>query len=105
MKLANLRWIAPAIISVTLAGPAFAAASLPGQGPARPVASQSAPASTTPAAPSAAPAAASSSDAASYAQREKQSQGLENFRGGATLVIGGSALVLALLIILILVLI
>ena len=101
MKLANLRWIVPAIITITLSGPAFAAASLPTQ--SRPAPAATSPASSPATAPVSA-AAPAASDVASYAQREQQAQGLQNFRGGVGLYIGGSALVLVLLIVLILVL-
>jgi hypothetical protein len=100
MKLASLRWIVPAIISITLSGPALAAASLPAQGSAR------APATATTPSPTPAPAATApaSSDVATYAQREQAAQELEKFRGGAGIYIGGSAVVLVLLIILLVIL-
>ena len=94
MKLAYLRWVVPAIICITLSGPAFAAASLPTSGNARTPAA----ATSTAAAPT--PVRASSGDVASYAQREQASQQLEQFRGGASIYIGGSALVIVLLIVL-----
>jgi hypothetical protein len=48
--------------------------------------------------------ATSSGDVASYAQREQAAQQLERFRGGAGVYIGGSALVLVLLIVLLVIL-
>ena len=103
MKLAYLRWVAPAIICITLAGPAFGAASLPTTRPAP--AATTTPASTPAPAPTASTSLATAGDVSSYAERERAAQNLENFRGGATLVIGGSVLVLALLIVLILLLV
>jgi hypothetical protein len=100
MKLGTLRWIAPVVVSIFLAGPAFGAAGLPTQ--ARPAAAATQPAPT---APATRPAPASPELAQSYAQREQQSTALQNFRGGASIYIGGSALVILLLIILILVLV
>lgn len=95
MKLAYLRWVVPAVICITLSGPAFAAASLPTSGNARTPAT-----ATSTAVAAQAPVAATSSEAASYAQREQASQQLEQFRGGASIYIGGSALVIVLLIVL-----
>jgi hypothetical protein len=93
------RWIAPLVVAVMMSGPAIAAAGLP---TARPVAAQtsSAPArvetSTT----------STTTDSQSYAEREKQAAGLENFQGGAaaSIYLGGSALALALLLVILLVL-
>jgi hypothetical protein len=98
MKIVS-RWIAPLVFAVMLSGPAFGAAGLPVA--TRPVAAQtsSAPArvetSTT-----------TTADTQSYAQREKQAAGLENFQGGASasIYLGGSALALALLLVILLVL-
>jgi hypothetical protein len=96
MKLVT-RWIAPLVVAVMMSGPAFAATGLP---TARPAAAQttSAPArvetSTT----------STSTDTQSYAEREQQAAGLENFQGGASIYIGGSAIALALLLVILLVL-
>jgi hypothetical protein len=105
MKLANLRWIVPVIVTVFLSGPAFAAAGLP---TATSPAGRTAPsAPVTPSAPAspAASATALAGQIESYAQRERQAPNLQNFKGGVGVYIGGSALVLVLLIILLLVLI
>jgi hypothetical protein len=97
MKLV-LRWIAPLVVAVLMSGPAFAAAGLPT--PARP-----APAATARVADTT-QVATSTPDAQSYAAREKQAAGLEQWQGGAgaSIYLGGSALALALLLVILLVL-
>jgi hypothetical protein len=98
MKLV-LRWIAPLVVAVLMSGPAFAAAGLPA--PARP-----APAATARVADTT-QVATSTPDAQSYAAREKQAAGLEQWQGGAagaSIYLGGSALALALLLVILLVL-
>ncbi len=98
MKLV-LRWIAPLVVAVMMSGPAFAAAGLPA--PARP-----APTATAPRAAEVSTVAATSSDVQSYAAREKKAAGLEQWQGGAgaSIYLGGSALALALLLVILLVL-
>jgi hypothetical protein len=91
------RWIAPLVVAVMMSGPAFAAAGLQTTRPV-PAQTTSAPArvetSTT----------STATESQSYAEREKQATGLENFQGGASIVIGGSAIALALLLVILLVL-
>ena len=94
MKLAYLRWVGPAIISILLSGPALAAASLPTAARA---------AATAPAGPvqgsgSAPVAPAAATEASSYAQREQQSQALERFRGGMAIYVGGSVVLLLVIL-------
>jgi hypothetical protein len=99
MKLV-LRWIAPLVAAIMLSGPAFAASGLPA--PARTV--QTAPAAREVAAGTVA---TTTADTQSYAAREKQAVGLENWQGGAagaSIYLGGSALALALLLVILLVL-
>ena len=67
------------------------------------------PAATQPVAPAVTPVAANTAstngaEAANYAQREQQSQNLQDFKGGAVYVYFGSGLVLALIIILLIML-
>jgi hypothetical protein len=67
------------------------------------------PAATQPAAPATAPVAASTAntsggEAASYAAREQQSQGVQDFKGGAVYLYFGSGVVLALIIIILILL-
>lgn len=73
-----------------------------------PVAATAAPAETPPAKIAAAsdtrPAAQTTSDASRYAEREKNAGAQEDFRGGgASIYIGGSALTIALVIILLII--
>jgi hypothetical protein len=100
MKLGTLRLIASVVVMITLSGPAFGAAGLPTR--ARPTAAATQPAPT---APATRPTPATPEQTQSYAQREQQSPGLQDFRGGASIYIGGSVLVIVLLIVLILVLV
>jgi hypothetical protein len=100
MKLVKLRWVVPVIVMIFVSGPAFAAAGLPTTpAPGRP-------APTAPAAPvgspstAVAPASAAAGQMASYAQREQQAAGLQNFKGGVGIYIGGSVVVLLLVLIL-----
>jgi hypothetical protein len=101
MKLGILRWIGTLVVAVMMSGPAFAAGGLPAS--ARVAQTSSAPAQV--ARTASAPAARTTSDAQSYAARETQSAGLEQWKGGAAgIYIGGSALALALLLVILLVL-
>lgn len=119
MKLALTRWIAPAIAMVMLSGPAFGAAGQPVSKPAPglPTAPAPSPAPETQLDPTFAPMLAlltsfssvnpqGLADATSYQAREQQARGLEGWKGGAgvSIYLGGSALAIALLIVLILVL-
>jgi hypothetical protein len=95
MKHWTLRFVGPVLVAVMLGGPAAAAAGLPTQARPVPAATASAPitattVTTTPAA-----------DTKSYAEREKQAAGLEQWQGGASggIYIGGSALALVLLLV------
>ena len=112
-------WIAPIVVTVFVSGPAFASASIPQeripitQPAPRPPASQTAiPVAPAPATPPASSAGASgptslptsSSDEKTYEAREGQSSGLDQWSGGASIYIGGSALAIALLIVLLIVL-
>jgi hypothetical protein len=92
-----MKSIVTGALVVVLGGPALAAAG-PRPVVERPVAAEKV------ATPTRAP--AKDSDAARYAEREKQSQSLETFKGGAGLniYIGGTALAVAALIVLVLVL-
>ena len=114
MSTTRLRWIGPAMITMLLSGPAFAAAGLPQDGsksaatvPAErsplttQVAKTAQPAVTTPAAAS-----APVDESARYAEREQQDKSLEQFKGGEGLSIymGGSVLAIALLLVVLLVL-
>jgi hypothetical protein len=110
MKTSNLplRWIAPALVTLFLSGPALAAAGLPET--AVPVTAPAAPAPVAPAKTPSHPAKtapAPADDSARYSQREQQAQGLEEFKGGEgfSLYVGSSVLAVALLVVLILVLI
>jgi hypothetical protein len=107
-----LRWIAPALVTLFLSGPALAAAGLPET--AVPVTAPAAPAPAAPAAPARTTSHAGKTtapkqadDSARYSQREQQAQGLEDFKGGEgfSLYVGSSVLAVALLVVLILVLI
>lgn len=104
MKTSIVRWIAPAVVTVMLAGPAFGAAGIstaPRISP--PAAAQTAPTPTTSQTPAPAPA-----PAADYAARERQAAaaGLESWKGGASLSItlGTTALVVLLAVVLLVVL-
>ena len=103
MSTTFLRWIGPAVVTVMLSGPAFAAAGLPES--AVPITAP-APAAVEKAKPAKATPARTTKPSTNYAQREQQSQGLEKFKGGegAGLYISGSALAVALLIVLLIVL-
>lgn len=96
MKLAYLRWIGPAIISILLSGPALAAPSLPNAAPA---------AATAPPGPAQGarptPVAPTATEASSYAQREQQNRELERFRGGSMAIFAGVSVVLLLVILLV----
>jgi hypothetical protein len=98
MKLV-LRWIAPLVVAVMMSGPAFAAAGIAQARPAQTsVAPTRAVATST--------VATTTTDAQSYAEREKQASGLEQWQGGASasIYLGGSALALALVLVILLVL-
>jgi hypothetical protein len=96
MKLAMLRWVVPMVVTIFVSGPAFAAAGLQtGPAASRPV--PTAPASP---APTSVAQAAAPGQIQSYAEREQQAGGLDKFKGGVGIYIGGSALVLVLLVIL-----
>jgi hypothetical protein len=103
MKLAKLRWVVPLVVTIFVSGPAFAAAGLPAGN-----AANNRPAPAAPAAPAGANGQAQPATAnqlQSYAAREQQAAGLENFKGGVGIYIGGSAVVLILLLILLVLLI
>src|SRR5687768_10508684 len=102
MKLSFARWFAPLVITVLISGPAFAGAGI----------STSTAATTSPRTPTSLSLAAGTStssaaagDVASYAAREKQAQGLETFKGGAgvSIYLGGSALALVVLLLVLLI--
>jgi hypothetical protein len=91
--------IVAAVVMVMLGGPAMASAGLP----ARPaVVAQT---GATPAATSPVRTETGATEASRYAAREQKAQKLENFKGGAAIYIGASAVALAALIVLLLVLI
>jgi hypothetical protein len=107
MSTPTLRWIAPALVTLFLSGPALAAAGLPESGvPTAPAA----PAPATPAPKAKAvkttPARKATDDSARYSQREQQAQGLEKWKGGegVSLYIGSTVLAVALVVVLLLVL-
>ena len=91
------RWVVPAVLLAWWASPALAAAQLP---MARPVAAATAPASPVESRTVASDVAAAPST--NYAERESRAQKLEQWTGGyeGGVYIGGSAIVFALLIVL-----
>ena len=91
MKLAMLRWVVPVVVTIFVSGPAFAAAGLQ-TGPA---ASRPVPTAPAAPAPTSVAQAAAPGQIQSYAEREQQAGGLEKFKGGVGVYIGGSALVIA----------
>ncbi|HEY0707665.1 MAG TPA: hypothetical protein VGG33_12760 [Polyangia bacterium] len=100
MKKPLLRWISPALVGVMLSGPAFAGAAI-----AKTPTHATTPAQTTsqPAAPVAA--STRTSDATNYQAREAASAGLEQWAGGAgvSIYLGGSALALVVLLLVLLI--
>jgi hypothetical protein len=91
--------IAAAALMVMLGGPAMASGGLP----VSPVAAETQKAGTVATSP--ARTVTTTADASRYAQREQNAQKLGNFKGGAAIYIGASAIALAALIVLLLVLI
>jgi hypothetical protein len=104
MKTSITRWIAPAVVTLMLAGPAFGAGGISTAPRVSPPVAET----TVPAPNSGATAATAPGTAADYAARERQaaSAGLENWKGGASLSItlGTTALVVLLAVVLLLVL-
>lgn len=90
--------IVAAVLMVMLGGPAMASTGLP----TKPVAAQQ---TTTQVAAAPARTVNAAADASRYAAREQRAQKLEHFKGGAAIYIGASAIALAALIVLLLVLI
>ena len=101
MNLKYVRWVGPAVVAVFLSGPALAAEALPAAQPARSTPAQTVPAGATE--PRPVPTTAQS-DKQRYQEREQQSQGLENWEGGAAIYIGGSVVAIALLLVLLILL-
>jgi hypothetical protein len=91
--------IVAALLAVVLGGPAFASAGSASRTP--PALTERASASTVAAGPGRV---AVKADASRYAAREQSAQGLDTFKGGSYVYIGGSAIALALLIVLLVVL-
>ena len=97
------RTVVVAVILGAMFSPAVSLANTESRTP--PVAAQQVRATTLALANAAASTAnAQTNEAAQYAQREKQSQNLQDFKGGAVYVYFGSGLVLALIIILLILL-
>lgn len=97
MKKSLLRWISPAVVGVMLSGPAFAAAAI-----AKTPTTVTAPKAASPAPVAAAPA----QSTVDYQAREAAAAGLEQWAGGAgvSIYLGGSALALVVLLLVLIVL-
>jgi hypothetical protein len=105
MNTSLLRWIAPALVAVFVSGPAFAAAGLPETAvPITAPAPAQAPAQVTKSnqAPKAQPTRSAVDASAQYAQREQQSKGIENFKGGEGVSLYMSSTILAVLLLVVL---
>ncbi len=100
MMTKRLRLLAPTLVGVMLSGPAFGAAGLP-DGTRRPIPAAVTTATSTNSATSLA-VTAPADGSAGYAQREQAATGLEGFAGGAgvSIYLGGSALLIILLVLL-----
>jgi hypothetical protein len=87
--------IVTALLTVILGGPAFASAGM---------AAETRPAVVEPVTSTAPARKVTAEDASRYAARETAAPGLERYRGGSYVYIGGSAIAVALLIVLLVVL-
>jgi hypothetical protein len=106
MKETLLRWISPALVGVMLSGPAFAGAAIATTNTTPPT---TAPASNRTSAPvqtrSVTATPAPTIDASNYQAREAAAVGLDQWAGGAgvSIYLGGSALALVVLLLVLLV--
>jgi len=99
-----LRTAVVALVIAAIFSPAMGMAKTEARTPAAPVAAQRTPLAVALTNVAVSTLNAQKAEAAQYAQREQQSQGVRDFRGGAVYVYFGSGVVLALIIIILILL-